>query len=445
MFAMKKAIPRRMVLRGVGTALALPWLDGMLPAFASATVRAAQAVRRLGVIYVPNGIRMDHWTPASTGSAFDVPPSLLPLAPYRDRMLILTGLSTNGLPKNSGVHASASTKFLTDANPKSTQGSGVEAGVSLDQVVARELAQQTQLASLELGLESAEAGTCDIGFSCAYTNTISWRSPTTPLPMENNPRTVFERLFGDSGTTSTAAQLARIQQERSILDSVTQKVNRLARTLGPRDRAKLTEYTDAVRDVERRIQKAEEQSARELPSVLEPTGIPGTFEEHTKLMFDLQVLSYQADLTRVTTFMIGREFSGRAYPEVGAPDAHHPTSHHENDPLKLDRLRRINTFHTTLFAYFLDKLRGIKEGDGSLLDHVSLMYGSGMSDGNAHFHGNLPILVVGGGSGSLTGGRHLEYPQETPLANLHLALLDTFGIRPESFGNSTGRLEGLLA
>lgn len=444
MFVTRKAIPRRVLLRGLGTALALPCLDGMLPAFADARTIALQSVRRLGTVYVPNGIRMDHWTPATTGSAFELPPSLKPLAGVRDRLLVLTGLSTNGLPKNSGVHASASTKFLTDANPKSTQGSAVEAGVSLDQLVARELGQQTQLASLELGLESAEAGTCDIGFSCAYTNTVSWRSANTPLPMENNPRAVFERLFGDSGTTSAAAQLARIQQERSILDSVTQKVNRLSRTLGPRDRAKLAEYTDAVRDVERRIQKAEEQSGRELPDLLQPTGIPATFEAHAKLMFDLQVLAYQADLTRVTTFMIGREFSGRAYPEVGAPDAHHPTSHHENDPVKLERLRRINTFHTTLFAYFLDKLRSTAEGDGSLLDHVTLIYGSGMSDGNAHFHGNLPILVVGGGSGSLKGGRHLRYPDETPLANLHLALLDTFGIRTESFGNSTGPLEGLL-
>ncbi|MEQ1897282.1 MAG: DUF1552 domain-containing protein [Vicinamibacterales bacterium] len=443
MIVTRKALSRRTVLRGAGAVLALPLLDSMVPAFGEARALAAATPRRLGAIYVPNGIWMARWTPAVTGTAYELPSTLKPLSAHRAQTSVFTGLSTAGLPKNSGVHASASTKFLTSANPRNTQGSAVEAGISMDQLAAREFGQATQLASLELGLESAEAGTCDIGFSCAYTNTVAWRGAKTPLPMENNPRAVFGRLFGATGSTSQAARLERIQNERSILDSVTEKIGRLSRTLGPSDRTKLAEYTDAISDVERRIQRAEEQSARELPTLVQPAGIPSTFEEHAKLMFDLQVLAYQADLTRVVTFMIGREFSGRAYPEVGAPDAHHPTSHHENDPVKLERLSRINTFHVSLFAYFVDRLGATQEGDGTLLDHVMLLYGSGMSDGNAHSHSNLPIVVVGGGTGQLPVARHLQYPDETPLANLHVALLDKLGVRTDVFGNSTGSLAGV--
>jgi hypothetical protein len=311
----------------------------------------------------------------------------------------------------------------------------------MDQYAAKELGQYTQLASLELALEGRDfTGSCDIGLSCAYTNTISWRSPTTPLPMENNPRVVFERLFGDSGTTNPAARLARIKTDRSILDSVTEKTADLGRRLGARDRGKLGEYLEAVRDIERRIQKAEEQSARELPVVDQPAGIPARYDDHAKLMFDIQVLAYQSDLTRIITFMMGRELSGRTYPEIGVFDAHHPTSHHQNDPAKIETVTQINTFHASLFAYYLEKLRSTPDGDGSLLDHMMIIYGAGMSDSNAHSLSTLPIMVAGGGAGQLKGGRHLKYSDDTPLANLHLTLLDKLGVHIEKIGNSVSPL-----
>jgi Protein of unknown function (DUF1552) len=313
----------------------------------------------------------------------------------------------------------------------------------MDQIAAAEIGRRTQLGSLELALESAEAGTCDVGFSCAYTNTISWRSPTTPLPMEHNPRAVFERLFGDSGSTDPAARLERLRSNRSVLDSVNEKVARLERSLGSRDQTQLREYMDAIRDVERRIQLAEQSGRNELPPMEQPVGVPASFEEHARLMFDLQVLAYQSDLTRVITFMVGREFSGRSYPEVGAPDAHHPTSHHQGDPAKLEQLTKINTFHARQFAYFLDKLRATRDGDGSLLDHVTIIYGAGMSDGNAHSPANLPIILAGGGAGRLQGGRHLRYAPETPLANLHVTLLDMIDVKVERFAGSTGPLPEL--
>jgi hypothetical protein len=326
--------------------------------------------------------------------------------------------------------------------PKFTQGSDLSAGISMDQIVGRERGRETQLSSLELALESAEAGTCDVGFSCAYTNTISWRGTSTPLPMEHNPRAVFERLFGDSGSTAPAVRLARLKSNQSILDSVAEKVTSLERSLGPRDVAQLTEYMDAIRDVERRIQLAEAQSDQELPTMDHPVGIPASFELHARLMYDLQVLAYQADLTRVITFMIGREFSGRTYPEIGAPDAHHPTSHHQNDAEKLEKLTKINTYHTTQFAYYLDRLKRTPDGDGSLLDHTIVVYGAGMSDGNAHSPANLPILLAGGG-GAIQGGRHLRYPSDTPVANLHVTLLGKLGVDVERLAESTGPLPEL--
>jgi hypothetical protein len=327
--------------------------------------------------------------------------------------------------------------------PKLTQGADLEAGISMDQLAAKEFAEHTQLASLELSLESSESGTCDVGYACAYTNTISWRGPTTPLPMEHNPRAVFERLFGDTGSTDPTARLARIQSDRSLLDSLTEKISRIQRKLGPRDVAQLTEYLDAVRDVERRIRKAEEQNAQELPVVSQPIGVPSSFDEHAKLMFDLQVLAYQCDLTRVITFMMGREFSGRTYPEIGVPDAHHPTSHHQNDPEKLAKLTKINTYQAVQFAYYLEKLRSTSDGDGSLLDHMMIIYGAGMSDSNAHSPVNLPILLGGGGAGQLKGGRHVRYSRDTPLANLHVTLLDKLGTHVDRIADSSGVLEGL--
>jgi hypothetical protein len=442
MIATKKALNRRTVLRGMGAALALPFLDSMVPAFAQSAQTAARPVKRLGIVYVPNGIRMEHWTPVGQGLDWETTQILEPLAPYRKDMLIVSGLTNAYGPQSSGVHARASTKFLTGMPPKFTQGADLSAGISMDQIVARTLERETQLSSLELALESTEAGTCDVGFSCAYTNTIAWRSQSTPLPMEHNPRVVFERLFGDSGSTDSAALRARLQSNASILDSVSAKVSSLERALGASDIAQLSEYLDAIRNVERRIQLAEQQGDRDLPTMMQPAGIPGSFAEHARLMFDLQVLAYQADLTRVVTFMVGREFSGRTYPEIGAPDAHHPTSHHQNDPEKLDKLTKINRYHTTQLAYYLDRLQNTPDGDGSLLDRMLLIYGAGMSDGNAHSPANLPILLFGGG-GALPSGHHIKYPGDTPVSNLHVTLLGKLGVDVERLAGSTGSLPEL--
>jgi hypothetical protein len=326
--------------------------------------------------------------------------------------------------------------------PKPTEGADMQAGTSVDQYIAAEMGQHTQLASLELAIESTEtAGACDVGYACPYTSTISWRTANTPLPMENNPRAVFERMFGDSGTTDPKARLARIAQDRSLLDSVTQEVGHIQAALGAGDRTKLTEYLDAIRDAERRIQKAEEQSGRELPVIDHPAGIPASYDDHMKLMFDLQVLAYQSDLTRTITFMMGREFSGVTYPQIDVPDAHHPVSHHQNDPEKVAKVARINTYHVGFFKYLLDKLQATPDGDGSLLDHLTMIFGAGMGDSNAHDPTNLPMVIVGGGAGRNKGGRHIRYPKGTPLANLHLTLLDQFGVRLDRMGDSTVRLD----
>ena len=441
MMISRKALPRRTVLRGIGTTLALPLLDGMVPALTALSRTAARPVKRLGVVYVPNGIVMEQWTPAAAGAGFEMTPTLQPLAPFRDRLLVVSGLSNKG-PDN--VHETGATGFLTGVPPRRTQGSELGAGVSVDQVVAAESARHTQLASLELALESGDdVGTCGAGYTCAYTNTICWRSATTPLPMETNPRTVFERLLGDAGGTDPAARLARIEQNRSLLDAVTDKVAALRRDLGARDRGKLGEYLEAVRDIERRIQRAEAQVDQPLPDIAAPLGIPTSFDEHAKLMFDLQVLAYQTDLTRVVSFMLSREYSGRTYPEIGVPEAHHPTSHHQNDPDKLARLARINTYHVSLLAYYLDKLRATPDGDGSLLDHVMVLYGAGLSDGNRHSSENLPILLAGGGGGTLDCGRHVQCADPTPMSNLHVTLMDKLGLPVERFGTSTGGIETL--
>ncbi len=441
MMISRKALPRRTVLRGIGTTLALPLLDGMVPALTALSRTAAQPAKRLGVVYVPNGIVMEQWTPAAAGAGFEMTPTLQPLAPFRDRLLVVSGLSNKG-PDN--VHETGATGFLTGVPPRRTQGSELGAGVSVDQVVAGETARHTQLASLELALESGDdVGTCGAGYTCAYTNTICWRSATTPLPMETNPRTVFERLLGDAGATDPAARLARIEQNRSLLDAVTDKVAALRRDLGARDRHKLGEYLEAVRDIERRIQRAEAQVDQPLPDIAAPLGIPTSFDEHAKLMFDLQVLAYQTDLTRVVSFMLSREYSGRTYPEIGVPEAHHPTSHHQNDPDKLAKLARINTYHISLLAYYLEKLRATPDGDGSLLDHVMVLYGAGLSDGNRHSSENLPILLAGGGAGTLDCGRHVQCADPTPMSNLHVTLMDKLGLPVERFGTSTGGIETL--
>jgi hypothetical protein len=436
----RKPLPRRTVLRGAGVALALPLLEGMTPAF-GARVKAAGAVHRLSVVYVPNGVVMDQWTPATDGTSFELPPIIQPLESFRDRLILITGLR-NG-PPNYAVHGAASTRFLTTEPPTASTGTVVEAGVSLDQVVARSVERDTQLASLELSLEAPFAGVCDIGSSCVYTDTISWRSKTTPLPMEHNPRVVFERLFGEADTTGREARLKRLAARRSILDSVAESLGELQPGLGSGDRAKLGEYLDAVRDIERQIQNTETQSARELPTLDRPVGVPLTFVEHARLMFDLQVLAFQSDLTRVATFMLGRELSGRSYPEIEVYDAHHPTSHHQGDVQKLRKLVRINTHHVMQLKYFLDRLRDTPDGDGSLFDHLTILYGGGMSDGNSHSPDNLPVLLTGGGAGQLTGGRHVRVPNDTPIANLHVTLLPKLGVPDTHFGNSTGALAGV--
>ena len=442
MMIFKKAIHRRMFLRGLGATLALPLLDGMVPAFAGDDA-AATATPRLSFVYSPNGMIMNQWTPEAEGAAFELPPILEPLAPFRDRLLVLTSLNQNPAEAlqnegESAPHERAGATYLTGVHPK-REG---QVGISVDQIAAKELGKHTQLASLELSLHNMDVvGACEKGWSCAYIHTLSWSSPTTPLPTENQPRAVFERLFGDSDTTDPAARRARIQKDRSILDSVTEAAASLLPRLVPGDRAKLTEYLDAIRDVERRIQTAEEQSSRELPVLDRPVGVPEKFDEYAKLMFDLQVLAYQSDLTRVTTFMMGPEQSNRSYREIGIPDAHHGLSHHQGDAGMIAKVLRINIYHSQMFAYFLEKLRSTPDGDGSLLDHSMILYGSALSDGNRHSHQNLPVLLAGGGAGKLPGGRHLRYPKDTPMTNLYLTMLDKLGIPVENFGDSTGKLE----
>ena len=444
MMIFKKAIPRRAFLRGIGATVALPLLDGMVPAFAQTS--GAKPNLRFSIFYVPNGIIMDKWTPKTEGAAFELTPTLQPLAAYRDRMLVLSGLAQNqghAMPGEiAGDHPRASAAYLTCVHPKMTSGPDLRAGTSIDQIAANELGKQTQLASLELGLDSAEIlGSCESAYSCAYYNTICWRTPTTPLPMENNPRAIFERLFGDSDSTNREERMARLQERRSVLDFVSHGVNRLMKDVGPSDRTKVSQYLDAVRDIEKRIQMAEEQSSREMPSLQRPAGIPETFTEHIKLMIDLQVLAYQSDLTRVATLMVGHEMGTQSYPELGFADPYHPLTHHNGDPEKVAKVIRIDNYHTSMFAYFLDKLRSTADGDGSLLDHSLILYGAGLSDGNVHAHNNLPALLVSGQSAQIKGGRHLRYAEGTPIANLFLSVLDKLGVAVENLGDSTGRLE----
>ncbi len=444
MMIFKKAIPRRTFLRGIGASLALPLLDGMVPAFAGALDTAAKPALRMSMVYVPNGIIMDKWTPAKEGAGFELTPILEPLASFRDHFHVVGGLhnkTANLGPgeEGGGDHARTGGSFLTGVHPRKTEGVDIHSGVSVDQIAAKELGKHTQLASLELSLDTTEfVGSCETGYSCAYMNTLSWRSPTTPVPNENNPRAVFERLFGDSDSTDPAERRRQIQNDRSILDGVTQSVSRLLTGLGPSDRGKLTEWLDAIRDLERRIQIAEEQASKEVPKLDRPAGIPATFEEHAKLMFDLQVLAFQCDLTRVITFMMGRETSPRVYRELDISDQHHPLTHHQNDPAKIAKVLQINIYHAKTFSYFLDKLRSTPDGDGSLLDHVVMVYGGGLSDGNQHLHVNLPLLLI---SGQIKGGRHIRYSSDTPVTNLWLTMLDKVGVPVDSMGDSTGKLE----
>ncbi len=441
MIITNRVVSRRTVLRGLGAILALPVLDAMVPALSALGKTPAKPINRLGVMYIPNGMIMNKWTPLLDGAAFELTPTLSSLAPYRDQLLVLSNLACVPTPgRPGGAHAKASTRFLTDISPPTSE-TWLDAGISMDQILAQETGKHTQLASLELAIENGEtAGACDVGFACAYTNTISWKSANTPLATQNNPRAVFERLFGDTGNTDPKMRLTRIRQQRSVLDSVTKEVARLQGSLGPGDRLKLVEYLESIRDVERRIQLAEEQNDQDLPVIDHPAGIPATYDEHVKLMCDLQVLAYQCDLTRVITLMLGREFSGVTYPQVGVPDAHHPVTHHAGEAEKIAKVEKINAYHVTQFAYLLNRMRSTPDGDGTLLDHATLMYGTGIGECNAHDPRSIPLVLAGGGAGTLKGGRHIRYPKETPLANLHLTLLENFGVKRDRIGDSTGRL-----
>ncbi len=449
MIITKDSLPRRTFLRGVGASLALPLLDSMVPAFAAVRSSAAKPVPRLFTGYVPNGVIMDQWTPAAEGALTDLPATLQPLTPFKDKLLIVSGLADAPafpLPgEGTGDHVRAAATFLTGVHPKKTDGPDIRGGTSMDQIAAGVLGRETVLASLELAIDPNELiGACEAGWSCAYANTLSWRNPTNPLPMENQPRAVFERLFGDTDDTTPEARLARIQEDRSILDSLVHEVADFQRVLGPDDRTKVTQYLDAIRDIERRIQLAEAQSHRELPELARPSGgIPDTFEEHARMMIDLQVLAFQADLTRVITFMMSREVSPRTYPELGIPDPHHGLSHHQNRPEQMAKLAKLNQHHISQIGYFMDKLAATPDGDGTLLDQVLIQYGCGISDGNQHLHVNLPVLVAGGAAGRVEGGRHMRVAEETPLTNLQLAVLEKLGVPTEKLGDSTGVVKHL--
>ena len=445
MFITRTHLPRRTVLRGLGASLALPWLDCMVPALTALAQSGAAPARRLGVFYVPNGMSMGYWSPAAEGPMNELPPILRALQTHRDHVLMLGGLDLAPADKvqRAGAHSPSSGTYLTCVPFNAITDTNVVAGTTMDQLAARQFSIETQIASLELGLENAGMlGACD-GVSCSLTNTIAWSTPTTALPIDNDPRSVFERLFGLSGSTDPAARRARLERERSVLDMLTGQLDRLTTGLGPRDEAKLDEYLTSVRDVERRIQMAETQSGRELPVVDQPAGIPSDYGQHSRLMMDLLVLAYQTDLTRVSTFMLGHEVSSRAYPEIGVPDSHHPLSHHANEPAKLARLHQVNAYHVEQFAHLVDKLASTPEGDGTMLDHSLFLYGTGISESNAHSYHDLPIALVGGKQAGVTGGRYVRYPAGTPLANLHVTLLDKLGVRVDSFGDSTGRLDAL--
>ena len=442
-FVFDRSLPRRTVLRGLGATLALPLLDAMVPAFAVRAKAAVKAAHRFQAFYVPNGMAMEYWTPkGEEGTTLGTSPILEPLMPFRNQMLMLSGIKANW----NYIHAGASGSFLTGTPRGGRNEVEVIADVSIDQLLGRHFANETQVASLELSMDGpANAGACTGNLSCAYTHTISWRSATQPLPMEHNPRAVFERLFGDSGSTERAARESRMRQHKSILDSVTDKLSALKQQLGPQDQLRVTEYSDAVRDVERRIQRAEEQRDIELPTIVEPQGIPPVFEDHLSLMLELQRLALQSDLTRVITFMISKEQSARPYPQIGVPEAHHPLSHHNDMPDIIERMSKINRYHTTLFSGYLAKLRETPDGDGSLLDHMTIMYGSGISNSNKHSGDNLPLLLVGGGAGTWKGGRHLTYAEkekdkQPTIADLLVTLMDKLDVPVEKVGGSKRKL-----
>ena len=451
MIITKKCLPRRTFIRGMGTTLALPLLDSMVPALSALAKTSANPVRRLGFIYFPHGSvswapgDQNLWTPPGGGGPLSLSPILQQLEPVKEQMLVLTNMEHKNAQGNgtdgNAEHTRSNASWLSAARPKMTEGADVRLATTVDQIAAQQLCRDTRLPSLELTLENSFlVGNCDNGYNCVYVNSLSWSSPTTPLPMENNPRMVFERLFGEGGTADE--RRAELRRDRSILDSVTEDMARLVNTLGASDRVRVGQYVEAVREVERRIQRAESQadeSALALPD--RPVGIPETYDEHAKLLFDLLLLTYQADITRVFSLQLGREQSARTFPWIGVNEGHHGVSHHQDNPEKIAAIAKINAYHIQLLSYFVEQLAETPDGDGSLLDHSMVLHGSGMCNGNLHDHKNLPLVLLGGGAGRLRGGRHIKYAEMTPMANLLLGLLDKAGVPADRFGDSTDRVD----
>ena len=441
MLITKVALPRRTFLRGLGATVALPLLDAMIPAMSAQT----KAAPRFTAIYCGNGANMFDWTPAEEGAGFTFSPILKPLETFREQTLVVTGLDNYQATDQGdvgGQHPRAAPAFMSSVHPKQTEGADVQAGTSIDQMIAQHIGKDTKLPSLEVSVDRNDVvGACDHGYACAYMNSMSWKSPTMPLPSETNPRFVFERLFGSGNTPEE--RRARREEDSSVLDGLTREISKLKKALGAHDRVKLGEYFDAVRDVEQRIAKSESGNQNvEIPE--RPAGEPESFREYAELMFDLQVLAFQADIARVSTFMLARENINRSYPEIGLPEAHHSISHHGNNPEKMKAYSKLNTYHVDTLAYYIRKLQSIRDGDGTLLDHTAVLYGSGMSDGNVHNNYNVPVVVVGGRDLKIKGNRHLRYAKGTPLANLGLTLMAKFGVPGEKFGDSTGKLDDVL-
>lgn len=444
MIVTRKALPRRTFLRGMGTALTLPLLDAMIPAMTALADTAASParLRRLGFVYMPMGCDITRWTPPGAKSLDDLSPSLSPLAPVRQHVTVITNCELqNAYP---GTHATSNASFLSAARAKRTESTDYYLGTTVDQIAAQHIGRETQLPSLEMSMDLLSVvGQCDNGYACVYQNNLSWSSPTTPLPAEAHPRMVFETLFGEGG--NAAERSAALKKRASLLDSLAAEITRLQKTLGSADRHTVDQYLDSIREVERRIQQAEADTVENpLPDLDRPVGVPAAYADHARLMFDLQVLALQGDITRVITFQLARETSNRTYPEIGVPDPHHPLTHHGNDPEKIAKVAKVNQFHVSLFAEFLAKLQATPEGNGSLLDHSLYLYGSGMGNPNVHDHTNLPILVAGGAAGNMRGGRHIKFDSPTPLANLHLTLLNKVGVPCESFADSQCQMNELF-
>lgn len=442
MILTKKALPRRTFLRTVGATMALPMLDAMIPAATAASKTPLGQAKRLGFVFMPMGCDESRWTPGSEGDLSQLSPILQSLEPVKDQLSVLTNMElANAYP---GSHATSNSSFLSAAKARHTEGNDYYLGTTVDQVAAKQLGLHTQLPSLELSMDLMQTvGQCDNGYACVYQNNLSWSTPTTPLPAEAHPRMVFESLFGDGG--SAQERQAALKERASLLDAFRQDVARLKRDLGAADRARMDDYLETIREVERRIQQAEASVGEHpLPDLDRPIGVPAAYADHARLMFDLQCLAYQGDVTRVITFQLARETSNRTYPEIGVPDPHHPLSHHGNDPDKIARMAKINQFHVSLFSEYVQKLKATPDGDGSLLDSTLLLYGSGIGNPNIHDHTNLPTLVAGGAATGMRGNRHVRYQQPTPLANLHLSLLDRVGVRLDAFADSDGKLEELF-